>query len=87
MLLVIICISFISLGLPDGLLGSYVMSYFLSRGEGWSSGYFSVFLLQAVFTAVLFFSLPLCRKNLLRFQVKEAYFEKHYGFVEDGLEL
>jgi len=43
--------------------GSYVMSYFLSRGEGWSSGYFSVFLLQAVLTAVLFFSLPLWRKK------------------------
>lgn len=39
------------------------MSYFLSRGEGWSSGYFSVFLLQAVLTAVLFFSLPLWRKK------------------------
>ncbi len=43
--------------------GPYFMSYFLSRGESWSSGYFSVFLLQAVLTAVLFFSLPLWRKK------------------------
>ena len=43
--------------------GPYVMSYFLTRGESWSSGYISVFLLQAVLTAVLLFSLPLWRKK------------------------
>lgn len=43
--------------------GPYVMSYFLTRGESWSSGYISVFLLQAVLTAVLVFSLPLWKKK------------------------
>lgn len=43
--------------------GPYVMSYFLTRGESWSRGYLSVFLLQAVLTAVLVFSLPLWKKK------------------------
>lgn len=43
--------------------GPYIMSFFLTRGESWSNGYFSVFLLQAVLTAVLLFSLPLWKKG------------------------
>ena len=43
--------------------GPYIMSYFLTKGESWSNGYFSVFLLQAVLTAVLLFSLPLWKKG------------------------
>lgn len=39
--------------------GPYIMSYFLMRGAGWTKGYFTIFILQAVLTAVLVVSLPL----------------------------
>lgn len=39
--------------------GPYIMSYALSSGNGWNSGYFYVSVIQAVLTFVLFLSLPL----------------------------
>ncbi len=41
----------------------YIMSYSLSSGLGWNSGYRIVSILQAVLTAILFLSLPLWKKR------------------------
>lgn len=43
--------------------GPYVMAYFLTNGQGWSKGYFSVFVLQIVLTMVIVFSLPLWKQK------------------------
>ena len=43
--------------------GPYIMSYYLTRGAGWTKGYFAIFVLQAVLTAVLVVSLPLWKKK------------------------
>lgn len=39
--------------------GPYVMSFFLTRGQSWSKGYFAVFVLQIILTAILVISLPM----------------------------
>ena len=52
-LLGIIYLSFISLGLPDALLGDV-----LTGGATWNTGYRIISVLQIVLTAVLVFSLP-----------------------------
>lgn len=52
-LLGIIYLSFISLGLPDALLGAA-----LTGGATWNTGYRIISVLQIVLTAVLVFSLP-----------------------------
>lgn len=44
-------------------IGPYIMGYSLAIGKGWQSGYFSVSLIQIALTAVLFFSLPLWKKQ------------------------
>ena len=44
------------------IVSPYIMSYSLSAGYGWQQGYRTVSILQAILTAVLFFSLPLWRK-------------------------
>ena len=44
-------------------VGPYVMAYFLTNSHGWSGGYFSVFVLQIILTAVLIISLPLWKKK------------------------
>lgn len=41
----------------------YIMSYSLSSGLGWNSGYRIVSILQAVLTAILFLSLPFWKKR------------------------
>lgn len=41
----------------------YIMSYFLTGGFGWNSGYRAVFIIQIILTAVLFISLPLWKKQ------------------------
>lgn len=41
----------------------YIMSFCLTHGFGWRSGYRSVFILQVVLSAVLFASLPMWKKN------------------------
>lgn len=44
-------------------LGPYIMGYALSGGQGWDAGYRYVGIIQITLTAILFFSLPLWRKN------------------------
>ncbi|MBQ8171337.1 MAG: MFS transporter [Oscillospiraceae bacterium] len=43
--------------------GPFVMSYFLTNGGVWSSGYCAIFVIQAVLTAMLIISLPLWKKK------------------------
>lgn len=43
--------------------GPYIMSYFLTNGLNWNKGYFSVFVLQMVLTAILVLSLPLWKQK------------------------
>ncbi len=43
--------------------GPSFISYFLLHGGSWNDGYFSIFLIQAVLTTVLLFSLRLWKKN------------------------
>ncbi len=45
-------------------IGPYIMSYALTNGMEWGSGYRVVFLLQAVLTVILIFSLPLWKKRM-----------------------
>ena len=52
-LLGIIYLSFISLGLPDALLGAA-----LTDGATWNTGYRIISVLQIVLMAVLVFSIP-----------------------------
>lgn len=50
-------------------IGPYVMAYFLTNGQSWSKGYFSIFFLQIILTVILVFSLPLWkRKNIEKFE-------------------
>lgn len=44
-------------------ISPYIMSFCLTNGYGWNSGYRSVSLIQMVLTAVLFISLPLWKKR------------------------
>ncbi len=44
-------------------LGPYVVSYFLTNGQSWNKGYFTIFIIQAVLTAILVVSLPMWKKN------------------------
>ncbi len=44
-------------------ISPYVMSYCLTGGFGWQTGYRSVAIAQMVLTAILFFSLPLWKKT------------------------
>ena len=44
-------------------IGPYIMGAALAKGMGWNTGYGYIALLQAVLTAVLFFSLPLWKKR------------------------
>lgn len=44
-------------------ISPYIMSYCLTNGYGWSNGYFSVSVIQAALTLVLFLSLPLWKKR------------------------
>lgn len=41
----------------------YIMSYYLTNGLGWNSGYRTVSIIQIILTALLFISLPLWRKQ------------------------
>lgn len=44
-------------------LGPYIMGYALTGGQGWNMGYRYIAILQIVLTVVLFFSLPLWKKQ------------------------
>ena len=43
-------------------ISPFIMSFCLSRNLGWQMGYRSVFIIQMILTALLFFSLPLWKK-------------------------
>ncbi len=45
------------------IVGPYIMSFALTGGKGWSSGYFYVSLIQIVLTVILIVSLPLWKKK------------------------
>lgn len=51
-------------------LGPYIMGYALTGGQSWNMGYRYIAILQIVLTAILFFSLPLWKKQ------KAAYMEQ-----------
>ena len=44
-------------------LGPYIMGFVLQRGSTWRTGYFTVFILQALLTTVLFLSLGLWKQG------------------------
>ncbi len=44
-------------------ISPYIMSFSITRGEGWNSGYSTVALIQIVITFILFMSIPLWGKN------------------------
>ena len=44
-------------------IGPYIMGYSLSSGYGWENGYFVIFVIQIILTAILFMSLPLWKQN------------------------
>lgn len=44
-------------------ISPYIMGHCLSNGAGWSAGYRTVSVLQAVLTVVIFFSIPLWKKQ------------------------
>jgi fucose permease len=44
-------------------IGPYMISYALTNGKGWSSGYRYIGYIQIVLTVILFFSLPLWKKR------------------------
>lgn len=51
-------------------LGPYIMGYALTGGQSWNMGYCYIAILQIALTAILFFSLPLWKKQ------KAAYIEQ-----------
>lgn len=51
-------------------LGPYIMGYVLTGGQSWNMGYRYIAILQIALTAILFFSLPLWKKQ------KAAYAEQ-----------
>lgn len=44
-------------------LGPYIMAYALTGGQGWNMGYRYIGILQTALTAILFFSLPLWKRQ------------------------
>jgi fucose permease len=44
-------------------VGPHIMGFCLTNGWGWNSGYRTIFVIQIVFAAVLFFSLPMWKKR------------------------
>ncbi|MCL2219573.1 MAG: MFS transporter [Chitinispirillia bacterium] len=44
-------------------IGPYIMGYCLTGGNGWNDGYRMVAIVQIVLTAILFFSLPLWKRQ------------------------
>lgn len=44
-------------------LGPYIMSVFITNGNNWHRGYFTIGLIQAILAFVLFMSLPLWKKG------------------------
>lgn len=46
-------------------ISPYIMSYSITKGAGWNSGYSTVAIIQIVITFILFMSLPLWDKNVV----------------------
>lgn len=44
-------------------VGPYIMAYFLTGGQSWNKGYFTIFVLQIILTGVLLLSLPLWKQK------------------------
>ena len=44
-------------------IGPYIMSYALTGGMGWNTGYGYISIMQAVLTAIILFSLPIWKKR------------------------
>ena len=59
--------------------GPYIMAYFLTNGQSWGSGYFTVFVIQLVLTAVLFVSLPLWRRKAAEGSSQTEEAQRHLG--------
>jgi MFS family permease len=65
-----LCLLAVPLGLGAGSLDAsitnfvalYYKGFSLTRGWGWQSGYQTVFIIQIILTAILFFSLPLWKR-------------------------
>lgn len=53
-------------------IGPYIMGYSLSSGYGWENGYFVIFVIQIILTAILFMSLPLWKQNKKSDEIKTA---------------
>ncbi len=51
-------------------ISPYIMSYSITNGAGWNSGYSSVAIIQMVITFILFMSLPLWDKNVVDEEIK-----------------
>ena len=52
-------------------ISPYIMSYCLTNGFGWDSGYRTIFFIQIILTAFLFVSLPLWKKQKNGLPVEE----------------
>lgn len=44
-------------------ISPYIMSFYLTNGQSWNNGYRTIGILQLILTAVLFFSLPLWKRQ------------------------
>lgn len=59
--------------------GPYIMAYFLTKGLNWSNGYFTVFILQIILTAILLASLPLWKRKSTEKSEETSQSEKPLG--------
>lgn len=55
------------------------MAYFLTKGLNWSNGYFTVFILQIILTAILLASLPLWKRKSTEKSEETSQSEKPLG--------
>lgn len=67
-------------------LGPYIMGAVLTHGGIWNSGYRIISVIQIVLTAILFFSLPLWKKNGATF-TQENFSEKSSGKFSEARPL
>lgn len=67
-------------------LGPYIMGAVLTHGGIWNSGYRIISVIQIVLTAILFFSLPLWKKNVAAF-MQENFSEESSGKFSEAKPL
>ncbi|MDY6895219.1 MAG: MFS transporter [Thermotogota bacterium] len=58
-------------------LGPYIMGILLTNGFKWSSGYFTISLIQIALTSVLFFTLPLWKEKKTDNKAKEEEYKNY----------